>query len=176
MSDQPVVATGYNPNYKDAPPPYGQPPSSVHVHVSQSPPVHAQPATVVTHTTVTTQSQDSAMRQAIPELPMVLAVVLCIVNFIFPGLGTIIAGFSVLCCGNVGQSGGGRFGTFCINFWVGIAQLFLTGFFFLGWIWSIMWGYAFIASAAAASDRQVVSTTTTTMATSNVPQRLPSVY
>ncbi|XP_076813359.1 uncharacterized protein LOC143459924 isoform X1 [Clavelina lepadiformis] len=71
---------------------------------------------------------------------------------------------------------GGRFGTFCINFWVGIAQLLLVGFFFLGWIWSIIWGYAFIALAAASSDRQVVSTTTTTMAASNVPQRLPTVY
>ncbi|XP_076813362.1 uncharacterized protein LOC143459924 isoform X2 [Clavelina lepadiformis] len=74
MSDQPPpVATGYNPNYKDAPTPYGQPPSSVHVHVNQTPPVHAQPVTVVTHTTVMTQSQDSSMRQAIPELPMALA-------------------------------------------------------------------------------------------------------
>ncbi|CAK8688327.1 unnamed protein product [Clavelina lepadiformis] len=70
---------------KDVPPPDGQPPSSVRVHVNQAPPFHAQPATVVTHTTVTTQSQESSMRQAIPELPMALAVILCIVNFVFPG-------------------------------------------------------------------------------------------
>jgi len=61
--------------------------------------------------------------------------------------GTIIGGFSVLCCGNVGQSGGGRFGTFCINFWVGLLQMVLAPFLLIGWIWSIIWGYAFIASS-----------------------------
>ncbi|XP_078488721.1 protein SPEC3-like [Ciona intestinalis] len=99
----------------------------------------------VTHTTVVNNNNSmGGMRQAIPQLPMPLAIVLCVINFILPGIGTIIAAFSVLCCGNVGESGGSRFGTFCINFWVGLAQIVLI-FFFIGWVWSIMWGLAFIA-------------------------------
>ncbi|XP_076813417.1 protein stum homolog isoform X2 [Clavelina lepadiformis] len=153
-----------NPNYGN------QPPSYEVSQIGQT----APPQTYVTQTTVTTEKKPNGMRNAIPELPIALAIVLCIVNFLLPGIGTIIAGFSVLCCGNVGQSGGGRFGTFCINFWVGIAQLLLLGFFFLGWVWSIMWGVAFIAIATEAKNRQrTVTTTTTTTVAPHMSQPRP---
>ena len=58
--------------------------------------------------------------------------------------GTIIAGFTVFCCANRDQSMGGKFGTMCLNFWVGWLQAGTVWIFFLGWVWSIMWGAAFI--------------------------------
>lgn len=111
--------------------------------------------------TVVTQQPNnstSGIRQAIPELPMALAVCLLIVNIILPGVGTIIAGASVFCCGNIGASGSSKLGTFCINFWVGIAQLFTVWIFLLGWVWSIMWGVAFIAVSGAAASNQTIVT------------------
>ena len=58
--------------------------------------------------------------------------------------GTIFAGFSVFCCANKGQDPAGRVSCLCINFWVGILQMGTVWFFLLGWIWSIMWGAAFL--------------------------------
>ncbi|XP_039249012.2 protein SPEC3-like [Styela clava] len=137
-------------------------------------PIYHQPmaapaaGVVVTQTTV---QNKSSMRQAIPAFPMPLAVILAIVNFLLPGFGTIFAGFGVLCCGNTDQSGGGRVGTFCINFWVGILQL-LTAWLIIGWVWSIIWGIAFIASAGEEGR----TTTTTTTAVVGPPVAQPVLY
>lgn len=114
------------------------------------------------------------LRGSIPIMPMPLAVFCCIWNFVFPGMGelnilhlyrglnrgattetwiifcafisgTVMASFCVFCCANPGQSAGGKFGCFCLNFWIGWLQLFTVWIFLIGWIWSIMWGWAFIA-------------------------------
>merc|ERR1711907_645375 len=61
-------------------------------------------------------------KELIPIMPMGWAIFCCILN-IFPGLGTIVAGFLALCgLANPGSNGGSKAGTFCANFWIGLAQ------------------------------------------------------
>ncbi|XP_033102856.1 protein SPEC3-like [Anneissia japonica] len=135
--------------------PYGQPPP---------------PQAVTTVTVVQTEKKPNACRAAIPAMHIAMAVVCLIFNIFIPGLGTIIAAFAVFCCANTGQSGGGKVGTFCLNFWVGLLQLATCWIFFIGWIWSIMWGAAFIGMSAdyhSSGD----ATTTVVTTTSAVPQQ-----
>lgn len=93
---------------------------------------------------IQSNKQQSSCRAAIPAMHIAMAVICCIFNVIFPGLGTIFAAFSVFCCANRDQSMGGKFGTMCLNFWIGWLQAGTVWIFFLGWVWSIMWGAAFI--------------------------------
>ncbi|XP_022101394.1 protein SPEC3-like [Acanthaster planci] len=109
----------------------------------QQQPVPGQVVTVVVQ-----ERKPNACRAAIPSLHIVAAVICLVLNIFLPGIGTIVAGFSVFCCGNPGQSGGGKFGTFCLNFWVGVLQLLTCWIFLIGWVWSIMWGAAFIGLSA----------------------------
>jgi len=60
--------------------------------------------------------------------------------------GTILAGVSVLFCGTIRQSGEEKVGVFCTNLWVGIFQALLAPF-FIGWIWSVIWGIAIISAS-----------------------------
>jgi len=140
---------------------YQQPPPAININNVQyqqplqtgyPPPPQHQVAT----TTVVTKPNNHS---SIPKLPMCLAVVLLIVNIFLPGIGTIIAGFSVFCCGNIGESGSSKLGIFCINFWVRLAQLCTVPIFLIGWIWSIMWGVAFITNAGAAESQTTTFTT-----------------
>ncbi|XP_071492645.1 protein SPEC3-like [Diadema antillarum] len=119
-----------------------------------------------TQTVIVTEQKPNACRAAIPAMPIALAVVCLILNIFLPGIGTIVAGFSVFCCANPGQSDEGKVGTMCLNFWVGILQLFLVLIFFIGWVWSIMWGVAFIALSA---DYHKHPQTTTTVIQSGGP-------
>ncbi|XP_072027663.1 protein SPEC3-like [Amphiura filiformis] len=97
---------------------------------------------------VTKNESHNACRAAIPAMHIGMAVFCLIVNIFMPGIGTIFAGFSVFCCANKGASGGEMVATLCINFWVGLLQIGTVWFFFLGWIWSIMWGAAFLGMSA----------------------------
>jgi len=45
------------------------------------------PAPPVVVQTVTTTNRTDGCREAIPALPMALAILICILNFLFPGLG-----------------------------------------------------------------------------------------
>jgi len=171
MDEKPPVYTAQAPppavGYTAQPQP-GYPQPAVYTNQQPGapgyPPQHVvQPA--ATTTVITTQKEPSAMRQAIPELPMPLAIVLLIVNILLPGIGTIIAGFSVFCCGNIGESGGSKFGTFCINFWVGLLQLLTCWIFFIGWIWSILWGIAFVTLAGMKGSKKTTTVVTHQQAT-----------
>jgi uncharacterized membrane protein len=46
----------------------------------------------------------SLFRNVIPVMPLWCAVLLCVLNILIPGLGTIVSGFTVLCCANAGDS------------------------------------------------------------------------
>jgi len=157
----PPPAAGYPPPPQQAPPPAaGYPPPQGYPPQGYPPPnnnnmmmnntiVMAPPAAPAPTTTViVTQKKDNCCRSAIPALHIGAAVVCLIFNIFFPGIGTIMAGFFVFCCGNPGQEGAGKVGTMCINFWVGLLQIGTVWFFLLGWIWSIMWGAAFIGMSA----------------------------
>ncbi|CAK8672240.1 unnamed protein product [Clavelina lepadiformis] len=128
------------------------------------------PPNPVTYVTQTTTMHAGSLQSSIPIMPMCLAIILCIVNCLIPGFGTIIASFTVFCCANVGQSGSSNCGVFCLNFWIGWAQMFTVFFFLAGWIWSIIWGVYFISNASQYGKAGIVSTTTTTAA---IPQPIP---
>ncbi len=63
----------------------------------------------------------------IPSLSQVVAIILFILNIIFPGIGTILSSFL-----------GGGFRPWQLL--VGFLQLILT-ILLIGWIWSIYWGF-----------------------------------
>jgi len=112
-----------------------------------------------TTTTTIIKEEPSAMRRAIPQLPVPLAAACCVINFVLPGIGTIIAGASVFCCGNVGESDASKIGTFCMNLIVGLLQMLTVVFFLFGWVWSIMWGYAILAMSGTSEGGTTVITT-----------------
>ncbi|XP_030854573.1 protein SPEC3-like [Strongylocentrotus purpuratus] len=112
------------------------------------------------HVIVQQTNQPNACRAAIPSMHIAMAVTCLILNIFLPGIGTIVAGFAVFCCANPGQSDGGKVGTFCLNFWVGILQLFLT-LFLVGWIWAIIWGTVMIAMSADYHNPGTLTTMTT---------------
>lgn len=88
-------------------------------------------------------------RVAVPAMPMPLAILCCILNFLVPGLGTIIAGFSACCCSrNEDMSAMAQLGSCCISFSIGLLQLLTTALLLFGWIWSCIWGVFFLGMSA----------------------------
>ncbi|XP_060585097.1 protein SPEC3-like [Ruditapes philippinarum] len=88
-------------------------------------------------------------RVAVPAMPMPLAILCCVLNFLVPGLGTILAGLSVCCCSrNEDMSAGSQIGSCCISFGIGLLQLLLTVLLLIGWIWSCVWGVFFLGMSA----------------------------
>lgn len=94
-----------------------------------------------------------SLKRAIPSLPMCMAVFCLIVNCLLPGIGTVIASFASLCCADVRGVDTGKLGLFCINFWIGWAQLILVVF-GIGWIWSIFWGMLFLHQAKSQRQKE----------------------
>uniref|UniRef100_H2Y0U8 Uncharacterized protein n=2 Tax=Ciona intestinalis TaxID=7719 RepID=H2Y0U8_CIOIN len=74
-----------------------------------------------------------------------------------------MASFSVICCAEVSQKSSGKGGTFCLNFWVGWLQMITVFFVLFGWVWSIVWGVAFVQAAVKRNNTMVTTTTTNTM-------------
>ncbi|XP_076820301.1 uncharacterized protein LOC143465728 [Clavelina lepadiformis] len=134
------------------------------------PPQSNQPNQITYITQTTTQhGAFEDMYSRIPIMPMCLAVTLCVINTICPGMGTVIASFTIFCCGRVNMTtNSSKCEILCYNFWIGWAQL-LTCWLIAGWIWSIMWGYAFIAVSAKYADPQNIFITTTRRTTIPVP-------
>uniref|UniRef100_A0A146LY26 Protein SPEC3 n=2 Tax=Lygus hesperus TaxID=30085 RepID=A0A146LY26_LYGHE len=93
----------------------------------------------------------SVMKGAIPVLPICLAWMCLILNIVIPGSGTIISGLLCMCFGkprfSVNDSGVARLGSLCVNFIVGISQIFTILFCLVGWGWSIWWGVIMIKVA-----------------------------
>ncbi|ESO12528.1 hypothetical protein HELRODRAFT_159084 [Helobdella robusta] len=95
------------------------------------------------------RSGDTYIRSAIPYLPKKVAVICLILNLIIPGSGTIFSGLLVLICGQprMGSKDGIYASTLCVNVAVGSMQLLTVPFFFVGWIWSLVWGIYIILLA-----------------------------
>ncbi|KAK2156477.1 hypothetical protein LSH36_212g01003 [Paralvinella palmiformis] len=92
---------------------------------------------------------DNDIKSAIPYLPQWLAVVCLIVNIFIPGLGTMIAGCSVFCCGKsrIYIKEGLLMKAVYINIMVGVMQMFTVPFMLVGWFWSFVWGIYMIILA-----------------------------
>nr|XP_054759631.1 uncharacterized protein LOC129265691 [Lytechinus pictus] len=95
-------------------------------------------------------SVDNPLLAAIPYLPVKLAWILLLFNILVPGLGTILAGISMLCCGTRQQNNkqDDEIGLCCTNIFVGVSQLFTVTFLLIGWIWSITWGVYMVVFAS----------------------------
>ncbi|BFZ11637.1 hypothetical protein BsWGS_14676 [Bradybaena similaris] len=87
-------------------------------------------------------SDESFIRNAIPFLPLPLAVCCLVLNVVIPGSGTAMSGLFVLCCGQprLLRKDDQILTTMCVNCMVGLAQLFTVSFFLVGWFWSVVWG------------------------------------
>ncbi|CAG5133947.1 unnamed protein product, partial [Candidula unifasciata] len=87
-------------------------------------------------------SDESLIKNAIPFLPLALAVCCLILNVFVPGSGTVMSGLLVLCCGQprLLRKEDQILTTMCVNCMVGLAQLFTVSFFLVGWCWSVAWG------------------------------------
>lgn len=58
--------------------------------------------------------------------------------------GTLMSGFSVLCCSKVRLKDQTKQKVVLVNSWVALLQFITAFILLLGWIWSIVWGMSFI--------------------------------
>lgn len=85
----------------------------------------------------------------LPILPLELAVVCCMTNFLLPGVGTMISGFSVLCCAKTDDlTPKQRYISSLVVVVIGVLQLLMVSCFLIGWIWSGIWGVSLIGNSA----------------------------
>ncbi|CAG5119828.1 unnamed protein product, partial [Candidula unifasciata] len=91
-------------------------------------------------------NEESFIKNAIPFMPMKLAVVCLILNIFVPGAGTALSGLAILCCGQprVLNKDDQILITLCANCMVGLAQLCTITFLLVGWFWSVSWGIEMI--------------------------------
>ncbi|GAB6021096.1 hypothetical protein CHUAL_003729 [Chamberlinius hualienensis] len=90
------------------------------------------------------------LRKAVPIMPLPLAIILCILNIFFPGIGTLLSAFTVFCCGKT-ECETKRQG-FILNVVAALLQL-VTLIIIVGWLWSIAWGIIFVKIAKKEADR-----------------------
>ncbi|XP_033745044.1 uncharacterized protein LOC117330701 [Pecten maximus] len=84
----------------------------------------------------------------VPILPIPMAIACCLMNFAAPGLGTIVAGMCMPCCGDAEEMSRRRklcSGAAVVG--VGFLQLLLTACFLVGWIWSAIWGLSLVGTS-----------------------------
>ncbi|XP_072360465.1 protein stum homolog [Scyliorhinus torazame] len=95
------------------------------------------------------QMKPTKITGAIPYMSRQMAVFCLVLNIILPGTGTILSGFTLLCCSEPATPTGRKtsdeiLALVCLNVWVGISQLFTVPFLLVGWLWSITWGVMMI--------------------------------
>lgn len=102
-------------------------------------------------TIVHVEEKHGPLRGAVPAMPMFFAVVLCILNFIVPGLGTILSGLTLFCCATSIHSNPCK--GFFFNVFCALLQI-ITAPILVGWGWSIYWGILFIKESKKRSSRR----------------------
>jgi hypothetical protein len=86
---------------------------------------------------------------AIPRMPLPLAVTLCIFNIVIPGLGTFISSWTCLCgCKTKLGKPAKAFG---LNMLSAILQM-VSFVVIVGWVWSIIWGMNFVQIATQSEN------------------------
>ncbi|OWF55709.1 uncharacterized protein LOC110456038 [Mizuhopecten yessoensis] len=84
----------------------------------------------------------------VPILPIPMAIACCLMNFAVPGLGTMVAGMCMPCCGDAEEMSRRRklsSGAAVVG--VGFLQLLLTACFLVGWVWSAIWGLSLVGTS-----------------------------
>ncbi|XP_060064663.1 uncharacterized protein LOC132545015 [Ylistrum balloti] len=85
---------------------------------------------------------------AMAALPKPVAIVCCVSNFAFPGLGTMLTGFALCCCDRHDVRNCSDVCASCTaNVVIGLLQILLTPIFLVGWLWSCTWGILFLRTA-----------------------------
>ncbi|XP_060555758.1 uncharacterized protein LOC132716491 [Ruditapes philippinarum] len=80
-----------------------------------------------------------------PAMPIPLAILCCVFNFLIPGLGSAIAGVSVFCCARNEDMDKSAKALSCVSSCgVGFLQLVTTVLLFVGWFWSCFWGVTYL--------------------------------
>ncbi|CAG9537093.1 unnamed protein product, partial [Cercopithifilaria johnstoni] len=97
------------------------------------------------------------MHEAIPFLPVPVALLCLFFNVIIPGSGTILSGISVLCMGQprINFKEGRKLMTLFLNFLIGISQFFTITFLLVGWFWSVAWGGLIVIHSMQYRDAMV---------------------
>jgi hypothetical protein len=90
-------------------------------------------------------SEHGFFRKAMPVMPKPLAIICCLFNILFPGLGTLISSLSVFVCASHGYDTNLK--AFLVNFLAFLLQL-CSAIIIFGWIWSIKYGLLFIQLAS----------------------------
>jgi hypothetical protein len=114
---------------------------------------NGRPQTQTTTTTTRKSSKTSRgsgsehgfFRKAMPVMPKPLAIACCLLNILFPGLGTLISSVSVFVCATHGYDTNVK--AFLVNFLAFLLQL-CSAIIIFGWIWSIKYGLLFIQLAS----------------------------
>ncbi|CAF0771115.1 unnamed protein product [Brachionus calyciflorus] len=88
-------------------------------------------------------------RRAIPIMPKYLAILCCILNILFPGLGTFISSFTIFCCAS--HKCDTNLKAFLTNFLAFILQL-CSAIILIGWVWSIKYGLLFVHLSDQSED------------------------
>lgn len=85
----------------------------------------------------------------IPIMPLWVAIFFALLNCYIPGAGTFLSAFCVCCtCLHYHtDESSPRTRTFFANFFFGPLQFFGAVLFGLGYIWSVIWGFLFVAHA-----------------------------
>ncbi|KAF8778250.1 protein SPEC3-like [Argiope bruennichi] len=90
---------------------------------------------------VSIREKHGQFRKAIPHMPFALAVVLCLMNVLLPGTGTLISAFTVFCgCSTEHPD---KRQSLLYNLLAALLQLLLCPI-VVGWIWSVLWGITFV--------------------------------
>lgn len=125
------------------------------------------------------ESTEGCIKMTLPPMHMCMAVTCLVLNFLIPGFGTMLAALGVFCCVRPSSAWTVRrqLGACGLNIAIGLAQLLLTPVLLLGWVWSILWGFAFVGvshaeyhsakreretSRSQQPRREEITTTTTT--------------
>jgi len=100
---------------------------------------------------ISSREKHGYFRQAVPKMPLVVAVALCVVNFVLPGIGTLISGFTVWCgCKSECESPKEA----CAKNVLAAFLQIVTTVILVGWIWSIFWGVQFINEASKKEETE----------------------
>ncbi|CAM1320208.1 Uncharacterised protein g7422 [Pycnogonum litorale] len=95
------------------------------------------------------QEREPWMLSKIPHVPVWVAVICFTLNVCIPGLGTLMSGWSLLCCGYAKKEikMAEITNLVCINMWIALCQVMTIPFCFVGWFWSVFWGIKLIQKA-----------------------------
>ncbi|PVD26196.1 hypothetical protein C0Q70_13865 [Pomacea canaliculata] len=93
------------------------------------------------------------MYNAIPCMPLPIAILCCIFNIAIPGLGTFVSSWTCLCGCKTRLAAPAK--AFGINLLSAFLQM-ISFVIIVGWVWSIIWGMNFVQIAMSAGEPQKI--------------------